>query len=73
MADFYVNVYTHLYDFAHYKVNGVLLCRLIAPVILVAMLWISRIVSSVPLKLFSVIIAIMFYFLPSVVGVFLDK
>lgn len=73
MTDYYTHIYMQLYHFTLYEVKGVPLCRLIAPVVLMVMLWISRIISSLPMKFFSVIIAIIFYYLPDVIGVFMVK
>lgn len=66
----YDSIYIALHRFANYQVWGILLCRLLAPLVFVALLWISRIVSSVMLKFFSVLIAMMLYFFPAIINVF---
>ncbi len=67
---FYLTVYRYLYEFANYPVHGILLCRLLAPLFFLSMVWVSRLNSSVALKLFAVVVALLFYFLPDVVNVF---
>ena len=63
-------IYFKLYTFAHYQVHGILLCRLLAPIVLISLVWVSRIISSVIIKFFSVLIAMLLYFMPTIVGVF---
>jgi hypothetical protein len=63
-------IYYKMYTFSHYKVQGILLCRLLAPIVLISLLWVSRIISSVIIKFFSVLIAMLLYFFPNIVGVF---
>lgn len=67
---FYESIFVMLYKFANYEVFGVLLCRLLAPVVLVALLWISRIVNNVLIKVFSVFIALILYFFPNIINNF---
>ena len=66
----YETIYSYLYSFANYKVHGILFCRLIAPVVLIVLLWISRIVASFIIKIFAVGFAIILYFLPNVINIF---
>ncbi len=68
----YDTIYLHIFEFANYTVHGVLVCRLLAPVVLLILLWISRIVVSVIVKIFAVFFAIILYFLPSVVNIFVS-
>jgi hypothetical protein len=66
----YDGVYRTLNAFANYKVHGILLCRMLAPIALISLVWVSRIISSVIVKFFSVIIALLLYFLPNIVIIF---
>lgn len=66
----YDGIYLYMCKFANYKINGLLLCRLLAPVALIILLWISRIVSSVIIKIFAVVIALMLYFFPTIINMF---
>jgi hypothetical protein len=66
----YDSIYFNLFSFANYKIQGILLCRLLAPVALISLVWISRIISSVIVKFFSVLIALLLYFLPNIVSIF---
>lgn len=66
----YENIYLALYTFANFDVFGIPLPRLLAPVIGVVLLWKSRMVSSVALKVFSVVFALIVYFLPTIVNLF---
>lgn len=68
----YTTVYLALYKFAHFHVFGLFLCRVLAIVIPVFILWKSRIIASIALKLFSVVIAMLLYFLPNIVDLFSD-
>ncbi len=66
----YDGIYYNLFTFANYQIHGVLLCRILAPVVLISLVWISRIISSVIVKFFSVLIALLLYFLPNIVSIF---
>jgi hypothetical protein len=66
----YDQIYYLIYKFANYRIEGVLLCRLLAPLILLIIVWISRIIQSVMVKFFAVCIAALLYFLPTVVRLF---
>lgn len=68
---FYDQIFLALYKFANYEVYGVLICRLLAPIALITLLWVSRIISSVLVKFFSVIIALLLYFFPNVLNIFI--
>lgn len=66
----YDGIYYNLFAFANYQVNGILLCRILAPIVLISLVWVSRIISSVIVKFFSVMIALLLYFLPNIVSIF---
>ncbi len=66
----YDRIYYTLYTLAGYEVRGILLCRLLAPIMLILLVWVSRIISSVIVKLFAVMIALLLYFLPNIVSIF---
>ncbi len=66
----YDGIYYNLFAFANYQVHGILLCRILAPIVLISLVWISRIISSVIVKFFSVMIALLLYFLPNIVSIF---
>ncbi len=66
----YDSIYYNLYIFAGYQVRGILLCRILAPVVLISLVWVSRIISSVIVKFFAVLIALLLYFLPNIVSIF---
>ena len=66
----YENIYLALFAFVNFDVFGVLLPRLLAPVIGIVLLWKSRMISSTLLKVFSVVLALIVYFLPSSVNLF---
>jgi hypothetical protein len=68
----YDQIYYVLYKFAHYRIEGYLLCRLLAPVSLLILVWISRLIQSVLVKFLAVGIAALLYSLPSVVSLFCD-
>lgn len=68
----YDTLYVYLWKFANIKLYGVLLCRLLAPVILVVLLWISRIITSAAVEIFAVTFALILYFLPAVINIFID-
>lgn len=65
-------IYRLLYDFSTYRVYDMLLCRMLAPIVLVAILFVSRIIASSVVKFFAILIALIFYFLPSIVTVFVN-
>ena len=67
---YYERVYWYLWYFSTIQVHGVLLCRLLAPVLLMVLIWISRLVSSVMVKFFAIAMAMILYFFPNVVGLF---
>jgi hypothetical protein len=66
----YETIYSYLCRFSNFKIHGMLFCRLLAPVVLIVLLWISRIVSSFTVKIFAVGFALILYFLPSVINIF---
>lgn len=66
----YDTIYIWLYEFANYRVSDILLCRLLSPIALIILIWISRIVQSVIVKFLSIVIAIILYFFPLVINVF---
>jgi len=63
-------MYIWLYKFANYRVNDILLCQILSPIVLIVLIWISRIVQSVIVKFLSIVIAIILYFFPLVINVF---
>jgi len=63
-------IYYMLFRFAEYRIDGYLVCRLLAPLLLLALVWVSRMIQSVMLKFFAVSIAMLLYFFPSVVRLF---
>lgn len=44
--------------------------RLIAPIFLVVILWFSRVMASPVIKIFAVLVSMILYFMPVLVGVF---
>jgi hypothetical protein len=68
----YETVYRGLYAFAHLEFFGVNVCQIIAVLIPVRVLILSRLTSSVVLKIFSIPIGLLFYFFPTVVDFFDD-
>jgi len=60
----YDTVFSWLYAFANYKIEGYYLCRLLTPFVLVVILWVSRIMLSFMVKLFAIVIAAILYYLP---------
>jgi Gpi18-like mannosyltransferase len=68
----YEKVYLALYYFAHYELFGINVCQIIAVVIPLRVLILSRLTSSVLLKIFSIPIGLLFYFFPTVVDFFHD-
>lgn len=71
----YERVYRMLYDFAVWQVvlwgHDISVCRSLALIVLFVMVVFSRLLSSYILKFFSVLIALILYFLPDVVKLFL--
>ncbi len=67
---FYDTVYQALFAFSDYRIGGYLLCRLIAPVVLIIILWISRVMASPLMKLFACAIAVILYYFPSIITAF---
>lgn len=68
----YEKIYFILYLLANYEVHGMLLCRIIAFLVPIPFLLLSRLASSPALKLLSIPIALLFYSLPWVVNLFAD-
>lgn len=68
---FYDEVYLYLLNIVNIKIFGILACRLLAPIILLVVLWISRIISSFLIKIFAIAIAMIVYFSPDVVSIFI--
>lgn len=66
----YEKIYELLYLFANYEVQGFNVCRFIAPIALVFLLWVSRLASSVRIKFFAVAMAMILYFFRDVVNMF---
>jgi hypothetical protein len=66
----YDAIYIALWKFANYKIGGILLCRLLAPLFLVILLWLSRVIQNVLVKFFSVLVAMLLYFLPNIINIF---
>jgi hypothetical protein len=66
----YERIYRLLMVFADLRVGGYLLCRLLAPAIGLFIVWVSRLNSSILLKLFALLITVMLYFLPSIIDIF---
>lgn len=67
----YDDIFILIYNFANYTFHGMLLCRILAPIILVSLLLISRLTSSFLVKLFAMLIALIIYFLPDVINIFI--
>lgn len=65
-------VYVALWKLGNYRVGGILLCRLLAPVALVVLLWLSRLVQNLMIKILSIVVAMLLYFFPSVVNLFAE-
>lgn len=66
-------VYHFLGVIANYKVYGVLLCRLVMPVVVVGLFIISRLLSSWALKALAIAIGIVIYNFPTVVSFLAGK
>jgi hypothetical protein len=66
----YDAIYILLWKFANFEIWGVLLCRILAPIILVILLWLSRVIQNVLIKFFSVLVSMLLYFLPNIINIF---
>jgi hypothetical protein len=66
----YDAIYILLWKFANCEIWGVLLCRILAPIILVILLWLSRVIQNVLIKFFSVLVSMLLYFLPNIINIF---
>lgn len=64
------SIFVSLWNFAHYDISGVLVCRLVAPLVLFFMLLLSRFVQSVAVKFLSIFIALLVYFFPDIINLF---
>lgn len=67
----YDQIFIVLYKFANYKVYGILLPRLLMPFAILGVLWLSRLASSVYVKVFSIVIGLILYYLRDIVNLFL--
>jgi hypothetical protein len=67
----YDSVFNYLYQFANYKMDGVPFCHILAFVVFIGLLFIARLISSVLLKFFSIMIAMLIYFFPQIINVFM--
>lgn len=66
----YERIFELFYQFAMWKINDVSVSKFLASALLIAMVAFSRLLSSYILKFFSVIIALIMYFLPDVLLLF---
>ena len=69
---FYDKIYIWLYEFAQISLFGVSICKPLAFVTLIVLLWASRIISSMSLKVAAVVMSMIIYFFPEIVGIFLN-
>jgi hypothetical protein len=67
----YDSIFNYLCQFANYKMNGVPFCHILAFVVFLGLLLIARLISSVLLKFFSIMIAMLIYFFPQIINAFL--
>lgn len=63
-------IFVYLFRFAHMEFHGILLPRLLAPVALVGILWYSRLATSLYVKMYSIAVALVLYFLSDIVDLF---
>jgi len=68
----YENIYLILHALAHYEIYGYPACQVIGLLIPIPLLLISRLTSSVAIKLLSIPIGLLFFGLPAVVDLFAD-
>lgn len=67
----YEQIYYWVIHAVNYKVNGIYVGRIIAPIIFFIIVWISRATGSILLKFFALIVGLSIYFLPNVINIFL--
>jgi hypothetical protein len=68
----YEKIYIAFYLLANYQTHGMLVCRLMALLVPIPFLLLSRLASSPLLKLLSIPVALLFYVLPWIVKLFAD-
>lgn len=66
----YSAIYGYLFAFADYTVYGMLLCRMLAVVVSLAILWQSRLVASFLVKALAIGVFMILYWFPNIVGLF---
>jgi len=68
----YEKLYLLLYAFAHYQIYDYPACQIIGLLIPFPLLGLSKLTSSVVLKVISIPIGLLFFGLPSVINLFAD-
>ena len=57
-----------LHFFPVYSYGNMLLCEFLAPIIAIGIAWMSRTVSSIPLKVFALGMGLLMYYFPNIVN-----
>lgn len=69
-SDYFDRIYYAIVIFANYRIFDMYLCRILAFVALVFLLYLSRLIASFRVKIFAVVIALVLYFFPDLVKKF---
>lgn len=56
--------------FAAYKIAGIYLCRALAVPAVLLLFWLARLTADIKIKIYSVAIGLIFYFLPNILSLY---
>ena len=63
-------IFFMLYDFTHLQLGGIYLVQFVAFPVLVLLLWFSRLVANVQVKVFAIMISVIIYFFPYIMSMY---